>query len=142
MRLNEVQPDDEELRLILEAGYVLREAGHLDDAEKVFRGVIALMPGADVPRVALGTVHLQRGLFKEAEAACEEALRLCPESLYARVHYAESLLFQQKRADAEAELRAVIATDPDSAHSRTARALLKDASLICSQADEGAPEAV
>jgi predicted Zn-dependent protease len=142
MRLCEVQADDEELRVILEAGYVLREAGRLDDAEKVFRGAIALMPASDVPRVALGTVHLQRGRFADAQAACEEALRHCPESLYARVHYAESLLFQQKRAEAEAELSVVIAADPDSPHSRTARALLEAASLICSQADEAAPEAV
>ena len=115
---------------MLEAGFVLREAHRLDDAETIFRGVIELLPDSDVPRVALGTVELQRGRFTEAQAACEEALRLCPASLYARVHHAEALLFQQKRIEAESELNEVIASDPESPHSRTARALLDAADLI------------
>ena len=58
-------------------------------------------------------------------------LRLQPGSLYAKVHRAEALLFQQRRSEAEAELREVIASDPQSPHSRTARALLDAADLIC-----------
>lgn len=115
---------------MLEAGFVLREAHRLDDAETIFRGVIELLPDSDVPRVALGTVELQRGRFSEAQAACEEALRLVPGSLYARVHHAEALLFQQKRREAENELHLIIATDPHSPHSRTAQALLDAAELI------------
>ena len=92
MRLSHVRPSDEELRVILESGFVLREAGRLDDADAVFRGALELLPDSDVPRVALGTVELQRGRFAEAQALCEEALRLRPASLYARVHRAESLL--------------------------------------------------
>ena len=130
MRLQDVRPRDEELRLMLEAGFVLREAHRLDDAETIFRGVIELLPDSDVPRVALGTVELQRGRFAEAQAACEEALRLRPASLYARVHHAEALLFQQKRVEAENELNEIIASDPESPHSRTARALLEAADLI------------
>jgi predicted Zn-dependent protease len=134
MRLKDVQPTEEELRVIMEAGFVLREAGQLDTAEAVFRGAMELLPQSDVPRVALGTIELQRGRFAEALAACEEALRLRPDSLYARVHHAEALLFQQHRTEAEAELNEVIATDPQSPHSRTARALLQAADLICAQA--------
>ena len=131
MRLNQIQPSDAELRVILEAGFVLREAGRFDEAEALFRGAMELLPASDVPRVALGTVELQRGKFTEAQAACEEALRVRPESLYARVHHAEALLFQQQRSAAEAELQEVIAADPNSPHSRTARALLDAADLIC-----------
>jgi predicted Zn-dependent protease len=139
MRLSDTRAGDEELRVVLEAGFVLREAGRLDEAEAVFRGVAELLPEADVPRVALGTVELQRGRFEEAQAACEEALRLRPESLYARVHRAEALMFRRRREEAEAELRGVIASEPDSPHSRTARALLDAADLIC--APEGAAPA-
>lgn len=137
MRLSDIRAADEELRVILEAGFVLREAGRFDEAESVFRGVAELLPEADVPRVALGTVYLQRGRFDEALAACEEALRLRPGSPYARVHHAEALLFQKRRAEAEAELQELIAADPDSPHSRTARALLDAADMICA-AEEGA----
>lgn len=131
MRLSHVKPSDEELRVILESGFVLREAGRLDDADAVFRGALELLPDSDVPRVALGTVELQRGRFAEAQALCEEALRLRPGSLYARVHRAESLLFQRRRDEAEDELREIEASDPDSPHARTARALLEAADLIC-----------
>ena len=136
MRLTHVRPSDEELRVILESGFVLREAGRLDDADAVFRGALELLPDSDVPRVALGTVELQRGRFAEALSACDEALRLRPDSLYARVHHAEALLFQQRRAEAEAELHEVIAADAQSPHSRTARALLDAADLICAQATD------
>jgi predicted Zn-dependent protease len=121
MKLDQVKPTDEELRVILETGFALRYTRRLDEAT------------ADGPRVALGTVELERGRFAEAQAACEEALRLHPESLYARVHRAEALLFQRRRAEAEAELQAIIATDPGSPHSRTAQALLDAADLICTE---------
>lgn len=132
MRISQIKPSDEELRVMMESGFVLREAGKLDDAESVFRGVIELLPDSDVPRVALGTVELQRGRFDLAQAAYEEALRAKPESLYARVHRAEAMLFQKQREDAEVELREIIETDPASPHSRTAQALLEAADLICS----------
>jgi tetratricopeptide (TPR) repeat protein len=136
MRLTHVRPSDEELRVILESGFVLREAGRLDDADAVFRGALELLPDSDVPRVALGTVELQRGRFAEAQALCEEALRVRPESLYARVHRAESLLFQKRREEAEEELREVTAAEPDSPHARTARALLEAADLIVAAAEQ------
>lgn len=131
MKLSQIRPDDEELRVILEAGFVLRDAGRLDQAETVFRGMAELLPQSELPHVALGTIKLQRGDFAEAQAACEEGLRRRPDSLYARVHRAEALLFGQKREEAETELREIIATDPQSPHSRTARALLEAADLIC-----------
>ena len=137
-RLSQVTPTDAEMRVMMEAGFVLREAGKFDDAEAVFRGVTELLPDSDVPRVALGTVELQRGRFDRALEACDEALRLRPESLYARVHRAEALLFQRRREEAEAELRAVISADADSPHSRTARALLDAADMICSAESVGA----
>ena len=137
MRLSEPKPDDEELRVILEAGFVLRDAGRLDDAEDVFLGMMELLPESELPHVALGTIRLQRGSFAEAQALCEEGMRLKPDSLYARVHHAEALLFQGRRDPAEAELRQIISTDPQSPHSRTARALLEAADLICAHREIG-----
>ncbi|HEV2801907.1 MAG TPA: tetratricopeptide repeat protein [Pyrinomonadaceae bacterium] len=142
MRLKDVQPTDEELRVIMEAGFVLREAGKYDAAEAVFRGVIELLPQSDVPRVALGTVELHRGRFAEALSIYDEALSLRPDSLYARVHHAEALLFQQRRTEAEAELHEVIAADAQSPHSRTARALLDAADLICAAQTSDAASAI
>ena len=133
MKLNQVKPSDEELRVILEAGFALRYTRRLNEAADIFRGIAALLPESDVPRVALGTVELERGRFAEAQAACEEALRNDPESLYARVQRADALLFQGRRVEAEAELNAIIAAHDESPHSRTARALLAAADLICAE---------
>jgi predicted Zn-dependent protease len=135
MRLSDVTRDDEEVRVVLEAGFVLRDAGRLDDAETIFLGMRELLPESELPDVALGSIWLQRGEFSKAQSACEQGLRLQPASLYAKVHRAEALLFQQRRSDAEAELRDVIASDPQSPHSRTARALLDAADLICASSN-------
>jgi tetratricopeptide (TPR) repeat protein len=130
MKFNYVQPSDDELRVLLETGFVLREASRFEDAKAIFGGVLELIPDSDIPRVGLGTVELQRGNFELAQIACEDALRVKPESLYARVHLAESLLFQKKRQEAESELRLIIASNTNSPHSRTAQALLDVAHLF------------
>ena len=122
--------------MILEAGFALRYARRLDEAADIFTGVMALLPESDLPQVALGTVELERGKFAEAQAACEEVLQRDPESLYARVHRAEALLFQRRRSEAETELNSIIAADPASPHSRTARALLEAADLICADGSQ------
>jgi predicted Zn-dependent protease len=130
MKFSFVQPSDQELRVMLEVGFILREASKFDEAKLLFEGVMELIPESDIPRVGLGTVELQRGNFELAQHACEEALRAKPGSLYARVHRAESLLFQKKRIEAEEELRSVILSDANSPHSRTAQALLDVAHLF------------
>lgn len=135
MKLADVKPSDEELRVILESGFVLREAGRFDDAAKVFRGMSDMLPASDVPLVGLGTVALQLGRMAEALTHCETALRVKPDSLYARVHHAEALLFSGQREEAETELRQVIARGGgDSPHSRTAQALLEAADVIIQRA--------
>jgi tetratricopeptide (TPR) repeat protein len=130
MKLSHIKPTDEELRVMLEVGYLLREAARFDESKAIFYGVSELIPNSEVPKVALGTVELQSGKFELAQIACEEALQLNPESLYARVHRAEALLFQHKREEAEQELLAVIEKNENSPHSRTAKALLDVADLI------------
>lgn len=134
MRFDQVKIDDETLRVMLEAGALLRDAGRLDEAEKVFRGVREFAPSSDVPLVGLGKTELQRGRHDEALALYDEALRLRPDSSYARVHRAEVLLAQGKREEAETELRELIEQDPTSPHARTAQALLDAADLICGNA--------
>jgi predicted Zn-dependent protease len=131
MRLSDIKPTDEELRLLLEAGFVLRTAGRIEEAGDIFRGVKELLPESDVPLVALGSLELQKGRPEAAQELCEEALVRRPDSLYARLHRAEAMLLQQNRAEAEDELRAVIAADPASPHSQTAQALLDAVHLIC-----------
>lgn len=130
MRLEDIKTGEEELRVMIESGLVLREAGRLDEAEKIFLGVNELVPHSDVPLIALSSIAARRGDFEEALRLCDKALQKVPESLFARVNRAEILLYQQKREEAELELREIIETDPDSPHSRTAEVLLDVAQLI------------
>jgi len=133
MKISDISISDEELRVMLETGYILREAAKFTEAEAIFRGVMELMPDSEVPQVGLGTVFLQKGDFAAAQNICEQALRSQPSSLYARVHYAEALLFGKHREQAEAELHKVIKSAPDSPHSHTAQSLLDAADLIAPQ---------
>jgi tetratricopeptide (TPR) repeat protein len=130
MTIAEIPVSNEELRVMLETGYILREAAKFNEAEAIFRGVMEFLPDSDVPQVGLGTVFLQRGDFESAEEICEKALEKNPESLYARVHHAEALLFGRRREEAESKLREIIDENPDSPHSQTAQALLDAADLI------------
>jgi predicted Zn-dependent protease len=130
MKISEVPISNEELRVMLETGYILREAAKFDEAELLFRGVIEFLPDSDVPQVGLGTVFLQKGDFSAARDVCQKALELNPTSIYARVHYAEALLFDNPREKAETELQDIIGNNPDSPHCHTAQALLDAADLI------------
>lgn len=129
MEFNRVKASDEELRVMLESGLVLREAGRLDEAEKVFLGVRELAPQSEVPLVALSSLAVKRGNLDEALRLCEEALTQTPESEFARLNRAEVLLYQQRGEEAEKELREIIEAAPDSPHGRTAQALLDAAQL-------------
>ena len=129
MSLGAVKASDEELRVMMESGLVLREAGRLDEAEKIFLGVNELAPQSDVPLVALSSVAVRRGDLDEALRLSEKALEQEPESLFARVNHAEILLYQKKIEEANKELNEIIKTNPDSPHSRTAQSLLDAAKL-------------
>ena len=130
MDFGQVRAGDDELRVMLESGLVLREAGRLDEAEKVFLGVRELAPQSEVPLVALSSLAVRRGDFDEALRLCDEALVKMPTSLFARVNHAEILLYRQNREQAEKELREIIETAPESPHVQTAKALLEAARLM------------
>ena len=130
MKLEEVKVPDEELRVMLESGLVLRESGRLDEAEKIFLGVRELVPHSDVPLVALSSIAVRRGNFEEALRLCEEALEHVPDSLFAKVNHAEILLYQKRNEEAEAELREIVDKNEDSPHRRTAQSLLEVMQMI------------
>lgn len=122
MWMSEIEPTDDEVRVMFEAGVLLRGIRRLDEAEAIFRGLIELLPEWPVtPRLQLSSVELQRGRLVEAESLCAEALRLRPDHPYARLCYAEILLYQKRRREAESELEKLISSDPQSEHSETAR---------------------
>lgn len=130
MNIRDIKPTNNELRVMLETGFILRESAKFKDAESVFQGCVEFMPDSEVPKVGLATVYLQKGDSDSAINIFKEALELNPESDYARVHYGEALLFQNKRSEAELELQKVIESSPNSTYSTTAQNLLNAADLM------------
>lgn len=133
MKLKDVKIGDDEVRVMMESGLVLREAGRLDDAEKVFTGLKEILPNSEVPPVVLSSIAARRGNLDEALRLCDEAVEQNPESLYARVNRAEILLYRKESSEAEAELNKIIEESPDSPHGKTAQALLDVVKMV----DEG-----
>ena len=130
MKFIDVKISDEELRVILETGFLLREMSQFTEAAEIFRGAAELIPDSEVPLVGLGTVEFQQRNFAAAHESYLRALEIKPQSLYARVHQAEAWLFQGERERAEEQFNEIIAADSNSPHSRTAQALLEAADII------------
>jgi hypothetical protein len=79
--LNGVTTADKEIRYFADLfrGQILRSLGRSDDAVAAFRAALATWPGAQSARVALMTLHVNRGERDEA-AALAEAAQTAPDS--------------------------------------------------------------
>lgn len=117
-------PSDQELRVVLEAGFLLRDVMRYEEAAAVFQGVAALRPDLELPTLALASVLIRQGELARAQALCEDVLTRHPDSLHARMQQGEILLYRGRREEGEAILRAVVADGGDSPHAVTAQALL------------------
>jgi tetratricopeptide (TPR) repeat protein len=117
-------PSDDELRAVLEAGFLLRDVMRYDEAATVFQGVAALRPDLELPVLGLSSVLIRQGELARAQELCESVLARSPDSLHAQVQLGEILLYRGSREEGEERLRAVIAEGGDSPHAVTAQALL------------------
>ena len=113
-----------EVALLLEAGYLLMELNKWKEAQDAFSGVAALVPHSDIPHIALGNLFFAQGKFQQALKSHKEALNLQPDSVLARAHVGESLLFLHKYDEAIGELKAAIKADPKGAAGAFAKSLL------------------
>lgn len=86
--------------------------GRLEDALRIFRGLVELFPHRAELWSALGTVLTRRGRHSDAVTVLDRALRLTPSDTAAMVNRAECLLALGRVADAAADLARAIATDP------------------------------
>jgi tetratricopeptide (TPR) repeat protein len=118
-----VNPSNEEIGLLMEAGIIYRDSRKFVEAHLVFDGVRALLPKSDVVEVALGTVSFQQGDFEAAEEHYRSALELNPRSAYAYAHLGELAIFQKNKAQAAVHLKEAIKLDPRGAYGKFARTL-------------------
>ncbi len=120
-----LQPTRDDLQALLEAGFILRAAGRLDDAQVVFQGVQALSPTSTVAEVALGTVDFQRGDYEKARKRYERVLESNPRDAWAWAHLGEVELFAKREEQARAALDKAVELDSKGPNGALARRLLK-----------------
>ncbi|MCP4499397.1 MAG: tetratricopeptide repeat protein [Deltaproteobacteria bacterium] len=120
-----VEVPADEVKVLLESGYLLMEMGKNKEAEEVFSGVCALLPQSDVARVALGNLHFSQGRIPRALKFHQEALKLQPESSLANAHVGECLLMSGKIDQGLSALQKAKNLEPDSAAAAFAQALLE-----------------
>jgi tetratricopeptide (TPR) repeat protein len=125
-----INPPQEEVVFLMEAGFLLRDLQRYDEAREVFLGVRALAPASEVPEVALGLVAFQQRDFETAGRHYRRALQLNARSAWTHAHLGELALFQMNLEQAHTHFKSAIDLDPRGEHGRLARALTELADLI------------
>ncbi len=113
----------EHLGVMMEAGYIYIGMRRFKEARSLFEGLIVLAPESDVPLVALGNVDFCEGKLPRALKNYKQALKIDPESFFAKIYLGEALLFDGKRDEAMALIKEVAKEDSGGA-GEFARALL------------------
>jgi len=125
-----ITPSSEEIALLMEAGFIYRDARRFPQARDVFAGVRALVPQSEVPEVALGTVSFQQGDFEGAARHYRRALEINPRSAWAYAHLGEACLFQADKDGARRHLKKAVEIDSRGEFGKMARSLLEMAEAV------------
>lgn len=105
-----------------QTGFRFFTEGKLEQAKKVFTGLLALDPFDAYFLTALGAIAQQEGNLDEAEARFSRALEINPYSPSALVGRGEVRLIQGKLLEAAGDLAKAIAEDPEGTDPATQRA--------------------
>jgi tetratricopeptide (TPR) repeat protein len=122
MPLN-IKLSTEELKLLLEAGYVLIDRREFAKAKEVFEGVVAVGQAADVARMGLAQVLMIEGNAKEAEKQLKEAAKANPKSAHVHAQLGELYHTMGKKEEALAALKQAEGLDPNGSAGRYARSV-------------------
>lgn len=120
-----IELDRKYLRIMMEAGYVLIGMRRFDDAKKIFEGLSLLSPESEIPIVALGGVSFCEGDFQKAILYYRKALKVDPQSFFAKVYLGEALLFSGKKQEGLDLLEEVKSIDERGPAGHFAQALLE-----------------
>jgi len=110
--------------MLMEAGFLCRDAKKFQEARELFAGVRALLPKSDAVEVALGSVFFQQSDFDTAITHYQRALEKNPRSAYAYAHLGEAYLFKLEKEKARSFLQKAIELDARGNSGAMARHLL------------------
>lgn len=115
---------DEDLRILMESGYLYLGMLRFQEAQEVFEGVCILAPKSEVPVVALGNVFCVQGQFDKAIKTYQQALKLAKDSAFALAYLGEALLFKGEEEESKVKLTQASELDPKGPSGDFARSLL------------------
>ncbi len=114
----------EDLRILLEVGYLYLGMQKFKEASEVFEGVTVLAPKSEVPIVALGNVFCVQGKFEQAIKTYQKALEVEPQSAFATAYLGEALFFKGDKEKALQTLKKAAEMDPQGKSGDFARSLV------------------
>ncbi len=120
-----VEVTEQELKALLEVGFLYRERGEAQAAREVFEGVLALRPDLAIAKVGLANALQLMGDDEAAEAALREAAEAQPDNAFVRQQLGELLHTLGRKEEAIALLNEAIALEPDGPAGEAARATLE-----------------
>ncbi len=103
--------DKEHLAAMMEAGYIYVGMRRYKEAKELFEGLCSIAPESELPFVALGNVEFCQGNLSLAVANYKKAIRIDPNSMFAKVYLGEALYFSGKEAEAIKLLKEVSQCD-------------------------------
>jgi tetratricopeptide (TPR) repeat protein len=116
---------NEDLKLLMEAGYLFVGMKRFKEAQEVFEGIAVLVPKSEIPLVALGSVFAVQTQFDQAIKIYQKALELEPKSAFATAYLGEAYFFKGEGKKATGILEQASQLDPDGKSGDFARALLE-----------------
>ncbi len=119
-----VHISNEDLRLLMETGYLYFHMNRLDEAREVFEGLVPLAPNSDAPHVALALLHYGQSRHEQAEQAFRAGLEINPKSAFALANFGDFLFFHGRNAEAMDALNRAIDIDPNGPDGKLAQSLL------------------
>lgn len=114
----------EHLALMMEAGYILLGMRRFKEAGEIMDGIAAMSPESDIPLVAIGTIAFCQGKFRTAIKEYDKALKLNPDSAFAKAYRGEALFFLGQNDAARETLAGVVKEDVGGKAGAFAKALL------------------
>ncbi len=112
------------LVIMMEAGYIYLGMQRFKESREVFKGVSILSKDSEIPLIALGGVDFCEGKFDSAVTWYKKALKIDPESVFAKVYLGEVLFFAGKKKEAIKLLEEVSGIDRKGGAGEFARAFL------------------
>lgn len=115
----------EHLALMMEAGYILLGMRRFKEAGEIMDGIAAMSPESEIPLVAIGTIAFCQGKFRTAIKEYDKALKLNPDSAFAKAYRGEALFFLGQKDAARETLAGVVKDDAFGKAGAFAKALLE-----------------